>query len=130
MTLLNFYSLFFSYSHITDPGREKYHFFFTLRDSPVDFINVNCWGTENYIENLSKLFRINDIGKFEKDGRLFSEPTSAYVEGFPEIHAFVSHFPQKKFPESRKTETLPFLSMILICDSGGEKPTNPKQAKQ
>ncbi|KAM7432715.1 hypothetical protein ABFA07_016895 [Porites harrisoni] len=44
-----------------NPGREKYHFFFTLRDSPADFINVNCWGTENYIENLSKSFRINDI---------------------------------------------------------------------
>ena len=38
-----------------------------MRDSPADFINVNCWGTENYIENLSKSFRINDIGKLEKD---------------------------------------------------------------
>ena len=67
-TLLNLlFTYFFWYSHITDPGREKYHFFFTLRDSPADFINVNCWGTENYIENLSKSFRINDIGELEKD---------------------------------------------------------------
>lgn len=51
------------YLQIADPGREKSHFFFTLRDSPADFINVNCWGSENYIDSLTKSFRINDIGK-------------------------------------------------------------------
>lgn len=51
------------YLQITDPGREKSHFFFTLRDSPTDFVNVNCWGSENYIDSLTKSFRINDIGK-------------------------------------------------------------------
>ncbi|XP_068673464.1 meiosis-specific with OB domain-containing protein-like [Montipora capricornis] len=44
-----------------NPGREKCHFFFTLRDSPTDFINVNCWGGESYIDSLSKSIRINDI---------------------------------------------------------------------
>ncbi|XP_067044393.1 meiosis-specific with OB domain-containing protein-like [Acropora muricata] len=44
-----------------NPGREKSHFFFTLRDSPTDFVNVNCWGSENYIDSLTKSFRINDI---------------------------------------------------------------------
>ncbi len=45
-----------------DPGSEKFHFFFTLRDSPTDFINVNCWGSENFIKNLATSFKINDVG--------------------------------------------------------------------
>lgn len=58
--IINFCSLIFE---LIDPGREKFHFFFTLRDTPIDFINVNCWGSENYIDSLAKSFRINDIGK-------------------------------------------------------------------
>lgn len=63
LSVLNKLSMILYYLQITDPGREKSHFFFTLRDLPEDFINVNCWGSENYIDRLSKSFRIHDIGK-------------------------------------------------------------------
>lgn len=45
-----------------DPGSEKYHFFFTLRDTPTDFVNVNCWGSEMFIKNLANSFKLNDVG--------------------------------------------------------------------
>jgi len=47
---------------LVDPGSEKYHFFFTLRDSPTDFVNVNCWGSETFIKNLANSFKLNDVG--------------------------------------------------------------------
>ena len=47
---------------LADPGSEKCHFFFTLRDTSIDFINVNCWGSETFINNLANSFRINDVG--------------------------------------------------------------------
>lgn len=33
----------------------------TIRDSNIDFINVSCWGTEDYILNLNELLQIHSI---------------------------------------------------------------------
>lgn len=33
-------------------------FDFTLRDSPIDFINVTCWGTRDYITELEDTIQI------------------------------------------------------------------------
>ena len=57
--LIQVYLIFFA-----DPGTEKCHFFFTLRDTPTDFINVNCWGNERFIYDLANSFKINDVGMF------------------------------------------------------------------
>eukprot|EP00111_Clytia_hemisphaerica_P003757 TCONS_00010788-protein len=34
---------------------------FTIRDTPEDFINVACWGSENFISNLSDSFGIGSV---------------------------------------------------------------------
>ena len=36
---------------------------FVLRDSPGGFVNVTCWGTDQYVNDLSNNFGIGDIGK-------------------------------------------------------------------
>uniref|UniRef100_A0A8D2LML3 Meiosis specific with OB-fold n=1 Tax=Varanus komodoensis TaxID=61221 RepID=A0A8D2LML3_VARKO len=41
-------------------GSERYTFGFTVRDSPSYFINVNCWGREDYIKLLTESFRVGD----------------------------------------------------------------------
>ncbi|ELT88585.1 hypothetical protein CAPTEDRAFT_89352, partial [Capitella teleta] len=40
---------------------ERHLLSFTFRDSPVDFINVTCWGGEMYIQETSDMFHIGDI---------------------------------------------------------------------
>lgn len=61
---------FESYSPFTfslDPGAERYKFSFTLRDTPVDYINVTCWASEfNYISTLHDSFRICDVGMLKQ----------------------------------------------------------------
>ena len=37
---------------------------FVLRDTPNDFINVSCWGSENFIGTLSDSFYIGSVSKF------------------------------------------------------------------
>jgi len=37
---------------------------FTMRDSSADFINVTCWGGEQYIMDLAQQFHIADIGEY------------------------------------------------------------------
>ncbi|XP_048575413.1 meiosis-specific with OB domain-containing protein isoform X4 [Nematostella vectensis] len=44
-----------------NPDSQRAHLHFTIRDSPTDFINVNCWGCSPYISDLSKSFKINDV---------------------------------------------------------------------
>ena len=34
-----------------------------MRDSPADFVNVTCWGGEEYITDMAQQFHITDIGK-------------------------------------------------------------------
>ncbi|XP_005145113.2 meiosis-specific with OB domain-containing protein [Melopsittacus undulatus] len=46
-------------------GSERYTFSFTIRDSPTYFINVNCWGKEEYIRSLSESFRVGDCVTIE-----------------------------------------------------------------
>lgn len=45
----------------TDPGSMLWKLMFTIRDSPSDYANVVCWGSEAYIPSLSDSFRINDV---------------------------------------------------------------------
>ncbi|KAK2159659.1 hypothetical protein LSH36_148g00048 [Paralvinella palmiformis] len=44
-----------------DPSSEHYLMSFTMRDSSADFINVTCWGGEQYIMDLAQQFHIADI---------------------------------------------------------------------
>ena len=36
---------------------------FALRDSPSDYINATCWGSEDYIKRLHGSFKICDVGE-------------------------------------------------------------------
>ncbi|XP_022089351.1 meiosis-specific with OB domain-containing protein-like [Acanthaster planci] len=45
----------------TDPTTDRGLLSFTLRDSPTDFINGTCWGSESYICELATKFKIGDI---------------------------------------------------------------------
>lgn len=47
-----------------DPGTERFKFTFTMRDSPSDYINATCWGSEEYIKRLHGSFKICDVGEF------------------------------------------------------------------
>ena len=42
---------------------DRYKFAFTMRDSPSDYVNVTCWGSEAYIRSLVDSFKICDVGK-------------------------------------------------------------------
>lgn len=44
-----------------NPGCERSKFTFTLRDSPSDYINVTCWGSEGHIRKTSDSFKICDV---------------------------------------------------------------------
>ena len=46
-----------------DPGTNRFKFTFTLRDSPSDYINTTCWGSEEYIKKLHSSFKICDVGE-------------------------------------------------------------------
>ena len=48
--------------YIGDPSTERFVLSFTLRDSPVDFINVSCWGGEQFINDLANQFHIGQVG--------------------------------------------------------------------
>ncbi|XP_030840774.1 meiosis-specific with OB domain-containing protein-like [Strongylocentrotus purpuratus] len=45
----------------SNPGTDRSVFGFTLRDSPVDFINASCWGSSEHVLALSNKFRIGEI---------------------------------------------------------------------
>jgi len=44
-------------------NKEKSIFSFIIRDSPEDFINVNIWGSMEYVQHLYDNFKIGDVGK-------------------------------------------------------------------
>ena len=46
-----------------EPGGNRFKMSFTIRDTPTDYINVTCWGSESYISGLSDSFRIHDVGQ-------------------------------------------------------------------
>ena len=48
---------------ISDAGTERHLMSFVLRDSPTAFVNVTCWGGENYIRDLHRSFCIGDVGE-------------------------------------------------------------------
>ncbi|XP_035876966.1 meiosis-specific with OB domain-containing protein isoform X3 [Phyllostomus discolor] len=41
-------------------GSERYTFSFTIRDSPIHFVNATSWGNEDYIRSLSNSFRVGE----------------------------------------------------------------------
>ena len=47
---------------ISDPGAERHLVSFVVRDSPMGFVAVTCWGTEKYIAEISNLYHVGDIG--------------------------------------------------------------------
>lgn len=47
---------------ISDPGAERHLVSFVVRDSPMGFVAVTCWGTEKYIAEISNLYHLGDIG--------------------------------------------------------------------
>lgn len=34
-----------------------------MRDSPSDYINITCWGSEMYVRSLVDSFKISDVGE-------------------------------------------------------------------
>ncbi|XP_028395355.1 meiosis-specific with OB domain-containing protein-like [Dendronephthya gigantea] len=44
-----------------NPGSERYSLGFTIRDSPMDYVNVTCWGNGPFINDIAKSFKINDV---------------------------------------------------------------------
>lgn len=60
--LINSNLLFLILFLLVDLGSEKYYFFFILRDIFIDFVNVNCWGSEMFIKNFVNFFKLNDVG--------------------------------------------------------------------
>ena len=46
-----------------DPSQERFLLSFTVRDSPTDFINVTCWGSKEFVTDLSCQFAIGDVGE-------------------------------------------------------------------
>ncbi len=46
-----------------DPGSMRCKFTFTLRDSPADYINATCWGSEDHVRHMHSSFKISDVGK-------------------------------------------------------------------
>ncbi len=47
-----------------DPGSERFKVSFTMRDSPSDYVNVTCWGSEQYIRGIAGSFKICDVGEW------------------------------------------------------------------
>ena len=49
---------------LTDPSQMRWQLTFVLRDSVTDFANVTCWGSESFIKDIAKSFRIGDAGLY------------------------------------------------------------------
>ncbi|XP_013380147.1 meiosis-specific with OB domain-containing protein-like [Lingula anatina] len=64
-----------------NPGTELYLVSFTLRDSPVDFINATCWGNELHIQQVAELFHIGDIVEI-CNAQIASKPSDGSDERF------------------------------------------------
>eukprot|EP00731_Ephydatia_muelleri_P029149 Em0020g793a len=44
-----------------NPGAQRFNFSFTVRDSPSDYINITCWGSEMHIKKIFQTFKICDV---------------------------------------------------------------------
>lgn len=56
------HSIYYKMYVISDPGAERHLVSFVVRDSPMGFVAVTCWGTEKYIAEISNLYHVGDIG--------------------------------------------------------------------
>ncbi|XP_072455736.1 meiosis-specific with OB domain-containing protein isoform X4 [Notamacropus eugenii] len=80
-------------------GSERYTFSFTIRDSPTYFINVTSWGKEDYIQSLSKSFRVGECviienplvqtKEIEKEEKFNPTTPSSYKLLLSENHSLV-----------------------------------------
>ena len=52
-------------------GTERHLVSFTVRDSEVAFVNLTCWGGEQYVKMIACELHISDVGK-EKNTILIS----------------------------------------------------------
>ena len=59
----NIFFFILKLSLVIEPGGNRFKMSFTIRDTPTDYINVTCWGSESYISGLSGSFRIHDVGQ-------------------------------------------------------------------
>lgn len=62
-------------------GQMRYQLVFVLRDTAVDFINVVCWGQEEFINNTSQLLKVGDIVEIE-NCMIQTKPSSDYEEKY------------------------------------------------
>ena len=46
-----------------DPNQIRWQVKFTIRDAPSDYINVCCWGGDTFINDISRLYKIGDVGQ-------------------------------------------------------------------
>jgi len=47
-------------------GQFRYNLSFTIRDTADDFINVTCWGSDTFIENITQSFHTGDVVEINK----------------------------------------------------------------
>lgn len=48
---------------VKNNGNNRAVWNFTLRDSIHDYINVTCWGSDEFVNYLSANFKVKDVGK-------------------------------------------------------------------
>ena len=51
-----------------------------VRDTQIDFINVNCWGTKEYIDDLMRNIELNSCGNLELIICLVTNKKNAFFE--------------------------------------------------
>ncbi|KAJ8037086.1 Meiosis-specific with OB domain-containing protein [Holothuria leucospilota] len=106
----------------TNPGAERAVFNFTLRDSPVDFINISCWGRKSFIKELARKYRIGDIVRIhnpqimpkpntENEERYHPWTPSHFQLSFSELHSSI------ELCGSWDTNRFSNLAHIPVCDS-------------
>ena len=47
----------------SDASQIRFQLSFTVRDTIVDYINVTCWGQEQFVHRLENMFHAGDISK-------------------------------------------------------------------
>lgn len=99
-------------------GQMKYNQVFTLRDTAQDFINVVCWGSEAFIDNITQGFRIGDIVEIQ-NCMVQSKQNNEYEENYRpptpssfqlvvnESHSSVSQFSGSDFTEFSSIAYIP-----------------------
>ncbi|XP_067002279.2 meiosis-specific with OB domain-containing protein [Anabrus simplex] len=100
------------------PSEDRGVFSFTLRDSPYDFINVSCWGGENFLNGLANKFHIGEVVDIinpkvtlrqagEQDTRFRPSVTSPFQLTMSENQSRITHHEGDDVPEYLSLLKLP-----------------------